>query len=555
MGKITRLPVIPFDLQTRYRDAVTRLAFAGRPGYQTRIGERGAPELSSALDNRYRRGPPKIGKAYRDTTAQPGNWYRDYEQILGGYKAPDPRNPAAPRHPYRTPQGKLVPPEKRPTSNPRERFHTPKGVTVPQNLDQAGTTIRESAMDAATWLALNWPKAAAAAGIDNFIAARYIEIMARNWNPTYWEQATPLETFAEVTVPTSIHDPVQASPGFYDPTKQRSKTTYGAAGQPYPLPATGTPMPAPSPGYKGAVSDNHFRDLYLASLLEDFSLPRDFSLSELPPVFASVTATWIVDADKTPTQIQFSARHRPVFQNIDDPDINDPQPIDIVGRFLNWTHKLPTGGALNYHATMTRAFLLDCNLSAAYKDAKTGSCSRLRLKQTCAAARGRYHSNSATISVQFSATSDVWMAKTSNDPGATPPKIINLSSEVMQSSSEFSAGIGDDTTTFHFIHRHQIDAFPTGANPGPHTVTVRSNLTGITRNMTGRTGDPEPTRRVIYESDDRIMVIYPRGPFISGGMPQENYFGWVWKEPADVWRAAPGEITKAEWARLWMASQ
>lgn len=555
MAKINLIPLVPGDLQGQYLDAITRLTFAGQPGYQTRIGKRGAPHLSSALDNRYRNGPSKPGRAYRDNTATPGDWNRDYTLILGGYNAPDPRDPTNPRDPFRTPEGKLVPPEKRPESAPRQRFHTPPGVNVAQNLNQPGTTIRESAIDAATWLALNWPKHAQRDGIDNFIAARYTEIMARSWNPTYWEQATPLETVAEVTVPTSIHDPVQTTPGFYDPTKQRSKTTYGAAGQPYPLPPPGATMPEPSPGYKGAVSDNHYRDLYLASLLEDFALPRSFRISELPPVFAAVTATWTVDADKTPTQIQFSARHRPVFQNVDDPNINDPEPIDKVGRFLNWTHKLPAGGALNYHATITRAFLLDCNLSAAYADAKTGSCSRLRLKQTCAAARGRYHSDSATISVEFAATSDVWMAKTSNDPQAAPPTIINLSLEVMQSSSEFSAGIGQDTTTFHFIYRHQIDDFPTGANPGPHTVTLRSNLTGITRNMTGRTGDPEPTRRIIYESDDRIMVIYPRAPFIWGGMPQENYFGWVWKEPENTWQSAPGEITSDEWALLWMASQ
>jgi hypothetical protein len=608
MAKTTTTPDVPPDFLTEYQELITQQTSPATPGriLKSRSGQR----VRLASGQKTLRNPLFVAAYREDLRKRKAQWdayvveqikkwgpsiavkNAHYQQWLDAHKLTHPQGPAD-RNRIPSPRGNRAtiadnqartgkpeedeayterhaqktkpPPKFKPlfpdwfmnlvTNMPRpgRPFSEKEPKTYEPRRNPAGTKIEQSAMEAAMWLSIHFPRDAQAVGLNNFQAARYQEILHRDFNPRYWQQATALPRLVELYEPSAVLDPEQDIPGWYNSTRQRSKPTYTKANSIYPEPPAGTHYPQPSPGYRGSTTSNVFYDNWLAVLLEDFQLPRTYQWNDRVPVFADVTAQWRVMTNRRPTQIQFSTYHRPVFQNVDDPRINDEKAITTHGRFYNHTHPLPAGGATNYDQTLTRPFLLDCNMSAAFYSAGTGEVSRMRLKSSVAAARGRYFGDSSLVAVDFDAVSTVWMARHRDPDTGAAPALVRFNPN-QNPVGGFNQPCGPGLAQWYVYKFNDAGSVDEPYLASFKRLRLASDATGRVINLPGYGGPILDSSPVISNTDDRIFLTYTEClenvPLVLDpvhGNHYELFCGYCWLGRDNKYHQLPGKITDEEW--------
>ena len=133
-------------------------------------------------------------------------------------------------------------------------------------------TIGQRAAVAANWLADNYGGGVAKSERLKFVADRKAEILASNFPVEYWHKTSRVSERVSVIEPFSVADPGAVDPQYADPLRVSSNPNYFASSTFYPLPAPGTPAPGASPGWRGEVIDQMYRDQYSSEYVSDHYL-------------------------------------------------------------------------------------------------------------------------------------------------------------------------------------------------------------------------------------------------------------------------------------------
>jgi len=425
-------------------------------------------------------------------------------------------------------------------------------------------TIQESASQAAIWLAERWPDRVREVGYAVFVVDRYKEILAGQFTDPYWEPLSRRDPQAAVTFATGTLNPNWAKPPFNDPTRKRTITRYAQTGTPYDLPTPGTEGAQPYPGFKGGLTGDELHDNYLAYWIENFDFPWPYEIDDMPPVFFNGRSNHHLIADKPPSKVQLGTYTLPIIYSDNPAAAWPPAALPHYGRRYNWTRKIPPGGAINYAATMTRHWILDCRVLAMLNGNSDNRAEKLQLHFAPLAAMGRYYGKASQVKTIYSFDeAAAYVARTPEDPITWYPTFLGFTAGMGWTAKD----IGKFPPTMGT--KCLIQAFdPTGYNVTPPINISRVTVLGLENGAFYNVGPPNypPIWQVIndngpeYQPNNEIGQaetlnrLNLRDFGKNGG--QDGYC-LLWCDRTGQWRSAPmrpsympgGESTGDFWNR------
>lgn len=277
------------------------------------------------------------------------------------------------------------------------------------NTFEPDESIKTLAMLAANWLADQWPGDVAEQGRGPFIAARYAEILSRNWTAKYWEEMPLQEETTRVGFPTCMLPETPIVQQFFEPDKQNTWCTYES-----------TELATGDAGYYGKLDpDGYFRDKHHLEKHFLFTLPKPAINVGVRPLFSSHEASWQVTQQHRNVQPWCSlykastAREKAHIVGL-------AESLDKVGRYYyhKYHHPDPNpGGSTEY---MSRRYTVDAlylSHDYGYIPDQDGVC----LIQTGPAAiRGLYRYHSSEVTIQMPQQVKLYRAKIQDEEGERP---------------------------------------------------------------------------------------------------------------------------------------
>lgn len=198
------------------------------------------------------------------------------------------------------------------TSGGRRIISPALDLYAPEPVPQADANTQQM-QRAATWLtqrhAGNLSKSAQSA----FYAARLAELRNREFPAEFWWATSPAYAYADYGVPVTVvpFDGV-INQEYYDPLRLPSYCPIESISKRYPLPIGNGTASEPGPGWKGAVIDGLYRDLYSVRARFWLTMPRSQTLTSLRPSLLLLNATLRASSSRKGNRvwfyIQYSAR-------------------------------------------------------------------------------------------------------------------------------------------------------------------------------------------------------------------------------------------------------
>lgn len=309
--------------------------------------------------------------------------------------------------------------------NPAINFRIPPTTGVQRTTygNRSNQSIRTSALAAGYYLALRFQRLSTPQGLDAFAQARAAEILRGVFPTQYWQPCEPAGRTIDCTFPASADDDTTPPIEYYDPANRRTAPSYTTISQRYPETEATPGTSTPPPGFLGQTILGRFTDIYHASLVQSFSLPRTIYPWEWVPCFAQCSASHQVTANNRPTRIQFSSKHKPHWLSDSASSWIGNAPLDADARFWEHNYALPPDAPPGYAQARNSNYILDLNINATIHSDDQAALTTIALNSSCAPARGRYYADSTQIQVDYDNQATVWLARGKDeldDPYAAP---------------------------------------------------------------------------------------------------------------------------------------
>lgn len=297
---------------------------------------------------------------------------------------------------------------------PQEPGEYPDGTPLPAPAHHFGKpdqNIATSALQAANWLAEEWPEEVAKVGRPMFIAQRVQEVLSGAFPAQYWEPCPLVDEQTKICYPNVNYNAPQPPQKFVTPASRNTICRYDSA-----LPSYGNASNAGHTTERGYFVDDWLKQKHYV-----FQVPAPLFPCPTRPAFSKHSATFTVS---------HSHKNRQAYSNLyraswaPDPagfSLADTS-VDAVGRYFFWHRKTPAPAPNGSTETMTRAFVVDARFrdqSDGYDDTAGG----FALVQVAPAPpRGTYRYKSLSVFVDQQNTIAFFVAKPndSHDPACSP---------------------------------------------------------------------------------------------------------------------------------------
>lgn len=171
----------------------------------------------------------------------------------------------------------------------------PKATSARKKEDQTETARFATAT--ATWMVERWVKTADRGTRSRFYSARRAEVIRGNFDADYWGECVTLSDTSELCAPLVVPFAGDWNPTYWDEARQPTRCKYRDIARAYPTPEGEGTEEDPAPGWKGAVIDSKWRDLYHVQRRIDFELPQEVADGDGRPV--AIMLDWNIEASAT----------------------------------------------------------------------------------------------------------------------------------------------------------------------------------------------------------------------------------------------------------------
>lgn len=178
-------------------------------------------------------------------------------------------------------------------------------LLAPEAGYQPPSTV-QALQQAATWLTSRHAGHLSKAGQSAFYAARLAELRAQVFPVEYWWDTAPSYQYADYGTPSTVV-PFNGviNQQYYDPLRRPSFCRIEDKSKSYNLPVGNGTVNEPGPGWKGAVIDELYRDLYSVRARFWFYMPGSQTKTSLRPSLLKLGATFRVESSRKGNRVWF----------------------------------------------------------------------------------------------------------------------------------------------------------------------------------------------------------------------------------------------------------
>lgn len=278
-----------------------------------------------------------------------------------------------------------------------------------------GDASTQQLQRAATWLTQRHAAGLTKAGQSSFYAARLAEMRARSFPVEYWWSTAPTYQYADYGVPASVVPFMGViNQTYYDPLRRPSYCPIKYISKSYNLPIGNGTASEPGPGWKGAVIDQLYRDLYSVRARFWLPMPGTQTLTSLRPSILLLGATLRVSAsrkgNRTWLYVQYSARIKATKNTGYTSD------LDWFTHWAPWSVRaiqLPATNPAGWNHTDASTLLLDPVSFASL--ATTPACNWLEFAVWTPPALGLYFAGNDAIELHGDYTAQLYTPRTSTE--------------------------------------------------------------------------------------------------------------------------------------------
>lgn len=146
-------------------------------------------------------------------------------------------------------------------------------------------------MDAATWLTAAWHGGGDPATQSAFYAARFNEVVARQFASPYWAMLELESDKTGVSYPEVLPFSGTVNPAYQDPLRQPTDCQYHGYSRVYTTPVYPSFGEDKSPGWQGEVQSSKFRDLWHTTRILTFTIPLNQQNATNRPIILAMNIT------------------------------------------------------------------------------------------------------------------------------------------------------------------------------------------------------------------------------------------------------------------------
>lgn len=282
----------------------------------------------------------------------------------------------------------------------------PRAVSARRHEDQ--TPAAKFASSTAAWMTDKWMRTADRGSRSRFYTARRSEIIRGNFNAEFWAAGVMFSDTTELSYPTVSPYPAEWNPAYWDELRQPTKCDFKDIASIYPTPEGAGSPAAPAPGWKGAVIDSKWRDLYQAQRRLEFTLQHGITKDDGRPV--AIRLDWTIEAEATTrgNKNWFTLIVHPIFRT------NSWGPETASGALARWAREdqfakqIPGENAGGWSHTEHHRNTRDARAFAEFY--ANQPCDILTLRIASPPSLGMYGSRNDDVAVMTTGTAAVYTA-------------------------------------------------------------------------------------------------------------------------------------------------
>lgn len=283
----------------------------------------------------------------------------------------------------------------------------PTARTARQQKDQ--TPLANFASNTATWLTDRWLKSADRGSRSSFYRARRAEIMAGNFDASFWAAGVMFSDTTELCVPAVYPYTGTWNPTYWDDIRKPTRCEYRDISMTYPTPEGEGTGEEPAPGWRGAVINTEWRDLYHAQRRITFELQHGITAGDGRPV--AIMLDWAIDAEATirGNKNWFTLIVHPIFHIADHQHSTQKAACARWAREDQYRKSIPGDAVGGWEYSANHRTARDGRKFAEFGSDQ--ACNRLSLRIASAPSLGIYGSRNDEVAVRNSGNAMVYTAK------------------------------------------------------------------------------------------------------------------------------------------------
>lgn len=268
---------------------------------------------------------------------------------------------------------------------------------------------------AAAWLTLKHAGAMSKAARSSFYASRLAEMRAQVFPAEFWFSTAPVFQYADYGVPQYVDAyGGEIDQQFYDPLRRPSYCRIKRSSKSYVLPVGNGTESEPGPGWKGAVIDELYRDLYSVRARFWLPMPGNQTKDTLRPSLLRLNATLNAEATRRGNRSWFYVNYSTAMHQY---KLTGTQTaLEWLTNWSPWNVRaiqLPPTNPLGWSHSNAQTLLLD---SMSHSTISTPSiCGWLEFSCWSAPAMGLYFAGNDAIELHGDYTAQLYTPRTSTE--------------------------------------------------------------------------------------------------------------------------------------------